>query len=84
MPMAEANVNGKMGILQPVIQLSKAGMSVLLLGVIVWQMERSDRYLRDSLQVQVKTAEVIEKNTAVMHGNTIVMQEFSRIVHDKL
>ncbi len=82
--MAEANGNSKMGILQPIIQLSKAGMSVLLLAVIVWQMERSDRYLRDSLQVQIKTAEVIEKNTAVMQGNTEVMQEFCRVIHDKL
>ena len=66
--------NGRLALLQPVIQYGFAGMSVILLAIIVWLVDRSDNYMYN---IQKETNQVIERNTAAI-------QELGRIVHDKL
>ena len=71
------NNSTKVTLLSPFIQFGFASMAVVLIGIIAWQMERTDSYMQDILQVQKETNQVIERNTAAIN-------ELSRAVHSKL
>ena len=71
-----ANNNDKVR-LSPFTQITFSGMAALLIGIVAWQMDRTDKYLQNTLQVQKETNQVIERNTAAI-------SELSRAVHSKL
>ncbi len=71
-------MNGsKFSLLQPVVQAGFAGFSVLLLGIVCWQVNNADACMKSMMHTQVKTNQVIERNTAAIN-------ELSRVVHNKL
>jgi hypothetical protein len=72
-----SNGNGKLAIFQPMIQYGFAGLSVILIGVIVWMIDRSDRWRQDTLTIQRETNQVIERNTSAFI-------EFRRVMNDKM
>ncbi|KKM65699.1 hypothetical protein LCGC14_1488690 [marine sediment metagenome] len=61
-------------IFQPLIQGGFACFSVLLLGVVVWMMNKNDQRFDKLLLIQQETNQVIERNTAAI-------VELSRVVH---
>lgn len=76
--MSTANaIGGPLKILQPVVQYGFAGLCVLLLAMIGWQMHCNDQRFDKLLDMQRETNQVIERNTAAIG-------ELSRVVHDKL
>lgn len=73
-----ANNNGtKLSILQPIMQKGFAGMCVILLGILVWTMNKADQRFNKLIDMQKETNQVIERNTAAI-------VELSRVVVDKL
>jgi hypothetical protein len=58
--------NGKLNVLQPVMQYGFAGVTAVLLGIVVWMVDRSDRKFDQMLAMQQQTNQVIERNTAAI------------------
>lgn len=54
------------GILQPIMQYGFAGMCAVLLGIVVWMVDRSDQRFDKVLEMQKATNAVIERNTAAI------------------
>ena len=61
-----SNGNGKPSILAPIIQYGFAGTTAVLLGIVVWMVDRSDQRFDKVLEMQVATNQVIERNTAAI------------------
>ncbi len=57
---------GKMSILHLIRQYGFAGMSAVLLGIVVWMVDRSDQRFDKVLDMQKETNSVIERNTAAI------------------
>ena len=74
--MANSNA-AKFSILQPMMQYGFAGMCAVLLGILVWTMNRNDQRFDKVLEMQKETNLVIERNTAAI-------ADLARVVHDKL
>lgn len=53
-------------ILQPIVQYGFAGMTAVLLGIVVWMVDRSDCNFDKVLEMQRQTNQVIERNTAAI------------------
>ncbi|MEE9185257.1 MAG: hypothetical protein V3U39_12400 [Acidimicrobiia bacterium] len=61
-----STANQKSTILQPIMQYGFAGMSAVLLGILVWMVDRSDERFDKVLEMQTATNQVIERNTAAI------------------
>ena len=53
-------------ILQPIMQYGFAGMTAVLLGIVVWMVDRSDCNFDKVIEMQRQTNQVIERNTAAI------------------
>jgi hypothetical protein len=53
-------------ILSPIMQYGFAGMASVLLGIVVWMVEKSDCRFDQVLEMQKATNQVIERNTAAI------------------
>jgi len=58
--------NGNISILQPIVQYGFAGTTALLLGIVVWMVNRSDCNFDKVIEMQRQTNQVIERNTAAI------------------
>ena len=58
--------NGSDSILQPIVKYGFAGTTAVLLGIVVWMVDRSDQRFDKVLEMQRTTNQVIERNTAVI------------------
>lgn len=74
------NTNSGAGIgllMTPIAKFGFAGMSAVLLAVIVWQVHTSEKRFDKLLEMQSQTNSVIERNTSAIEG-------LAKVVHDKL
>lgn len=71
-----ANDKG-VSLMQPIMQYGFAGLTIILLGIVVWMIDCNNRDRMNAAEVIKETNQVIERNTGAI-------QELSRIVHDKL
>jgi len=69
--------NGRTAIFKPLMQGGFAVLSVLMLAVLCWRMQVSDKQLYDLMQLQTATNSVIQENTGAI-------KDLSRVVMDKL
>ncbi len=66
----------RFSILRPMMQGGFAGMCGVLLGILVWMMNKNDQRFDKLLEMQSQTNQVIERNTAAI-------VELSRVVHSR-
>jgi hypothetical protein len=79
-------LNGALNkLLQPVVQFGFAGLCVVLLAMMGWQMHTNDQRFDALMKIQRETNQVIERETnEVIERNTAAIGELSRVVHNKL
>lgn len=80
--MANNTTKTGLSILQPIMQYGFAGMSAVLLGILVWTMHRTDQRFDQVLEMQRETNQVIERNTQVTERTITAIQDLSRLVRD--
>ena len=87
MSSAPASVvgNGKLAILKnPIMQAGFAGLSIVLIGIIVWRMYVADQQFAELMVLQSQTNAVIQQHNTVIEQNTGAIRDLNRIVLDKL
>ena len=58
--------NGKSWLSTPMMQYGFAGTTAVLLGIVVWMVDRADARFDKVLEMQSETNQVIERNTAAI------------------
>lgn len=71
-------------VLRPIVNYAFGAFAVLLLGIMCWLIQTNQQQFERLIEIQGENNKIQVENHKVIQGNTEVLKELGRIVHDKL